>query len=330
MPQTPIRRSTTQPAQRQPTTAPRHAPDQAPPATLTPGGADGVHAERAVPWTFRQTLLGAALTLLPWLAVALTLAATPQTAAGQSSHRLALSLDVATGAFIFVASAALEGVFALAPFYYALRAAPSTGEAAPTGDDAETGARRARLRRAAQRLGLMGWQTQPATMRASASDWPRWWPRRWPTLWLTLALAALTLAASALYSYLLALTHSPIGTNSDALAQQAQTAPLTTLGALLAAIIVAPICEELFFRGFLFRGLLCGMSLWPAILVSSLLFAVAHTDLGSFIPLLLIGIALAYARWRSRSLWPSVAIHTINNLVAALFILPTIITALGK
>ncbi|HUY75732.1 MAG TPA: CPBP family intramembrane glutamic endopeptidase [Ktedonobacterales bacterium] len=291
-------------------------------------------AEGAAPWIFRQTLQGTALTLLPWLALAFALAAAPPSASGQPSHRLAPALDAASGALIFVISAALEGIFILAPLYYALRpddAQAQTGDADETAHDW-----RARLFLASERLGLTGWAAADESASSASAEGnisaevAERGARRWRTVWLTLGLAVATLAASALYSYALTVTHAPIATNSDALAQQAQTAPLTTLGSLLAAVFVAPLCEEVFFRAFLFRGLLRGMPLWPAILVSSLLFAIAHADLGSFIPLLIIGVALAFARSRARSLWPSVAIHTINNLVAALLILPTLITALGR
>jgi len=312
---------------------------------VRPSGAPDPHGRvhsPGAPWSLRQTLVGTVATLLPWLAVALTLAAAPQNTASQPTHRLAPALDAASGILIFIISAAIEAVFLLAPLYYALRQeGPRSGRPGEPGEPGanlepigDQGAPRhdwpARIRLAGERLGLVGWTTTGDVAPDESARAPGAARRRWRMLWLTLALAAAGLAASALYSYIITLTHAPIATNSDALAQQAQTAPLTVLGSLLAAVLVAPICEEVFFRAFLFRGLLRGMPLWPAILLSSLLFALAHADLGSFIPLFIIGIALAYARWRARSLWPSVAIHALNNLVAGLLLAPILITALSK
>ena len=52
--------------------------------------------------------------------------------------------------------------------------------------------------------------------------------------------------------------------------------------------------------------------------LSSLLFAIAHLDPGSFAVLFIIGLALAFLRWRTNSLWPGILLHAINNGVAAL------------
>ncbi len=314
----------------QPNTSASSAQDASDPTQPT----SDLTAEPGASWTFRQTLIGAAVTLIPWLALSLALASAPQSASGQPTHRLAPAIDATSGVLIFIISAALEVIFTLAPLYCALRTRqPATGEAQADDADIAPSDWRSRWRLASERLGLIGWASSSgmppgelAGSTASAGEARR----RWRIFWLTLGLAAAALAASALYSYIITATHAPIATNSDALAQEAQTAPLTVLGSLLAAIFVAPLCEEVFFRAFLFRGLLRRIPLWPAILLASLLFAIAHTDLGSFIPLFIIGVALAFVRSQARSLWPSVAIHTLNNLIAALLLAPILVTALGK
>lgn len=115
-----------------------------------------------------------------------------------------------------------------------------------------------------------------------------------------------------------------IQTNADALARQAAQAPYTTVATLLVAVVVAPICEELFFRGFAFPALAQAMPLWGAILATSLIFGVTHADIGSFAPLVVIGVALAVLRWRTGSIWPGVAFHAFNNAVAAVYIFSVI------
>jgi membrane protease YdiL (CAAX protease family) len=116
----------------------------------------------------------------------------------------------------------------------------------------------------------------------------------------------------------------PLGlqTNTDTLAEQIKVMPLTTLGLLLAGALVAPVCEEVFFRGYLLPGIARSMHVWAAIVVSSALFGIAHADLGSLAPLVVIGLLLGVVRYKTRSLWPSIFLHTLNNTAALIALLP--------
>jgi CAAX protease family protein len=89
----------------------------------------------------------------------------------------------------------------------------------------------------------------------------------------------------------------------------------------VAAVFVAPFCEEVFFRGFVFPGLRRKMPVALAIVTSALLFAVAHADIGSFAVLLVIGLLLAFVCWRSGSIWPGMPLHMLNNGIGAISIL---------
>ena len=51
---------------------------------------------------------------------------------------------------------------------------------------------------------------------------------------------------------------------------------LEILGACAVVCVVAPICEELLFRGFIFRALRNWRGVWPAALITGLLFAAVH------------------------------------------------------
>ena len=99
--------------------------------------------------------------------------------------------------------------------------------------------------------------------------------------------------------------------------QTAQLLPLLWF----AFVIVAPVTEELFIRGFLFHGIERSR-LGPAgaIVLSSLAWAALHTqyDLYSITVICLGGLLLGYARLRSRSLYPAVAMHLVQNLVATI------------
>jgi membrane protease YdiL (CAAX protease family) len=54
-----------------------------------------------------------------------------------------------------------------------------------------------------------------------------------------------------------------------------------------------------------------------AVLISSALFAIAHTDPGSFLPLLVIGLGLGFLRYRTKSIWPGIMLHMLNNLLSS-------------
>ncbi|MFN8427356.1 MAG: type II CAAX endopeptidase family protein [Anaerolineales bacterium] len=81
----------------------------------------------------------------------------------------------------------------------------------------------------------------------------------------------------------------------------------------LTAVIVAPLVEEIFFRGFLFQGFRQRYGWIAALLLSSGIFAAAHLDPVSFIPTFVLGAVLGYVYHRSNSLWPSIILHFLNN-----------------
>ena len=85
---------------------------------------------------------------------------------------------------------------------------------------------------------------------------------------------------------------------------------------LLAGAILAPIGEEIFFRGFLFTSLLKERGQIVAYGASSLLFAVVHFNLPALVPILVLGVGLAIARRVSGSLLAPIVAHSLNNLFA--------------
>src|SRR5215211_4388373 len=77
--------------------------------------------------------------------------------------------------------------------------------------------------------------------------------------------------------------------------------------------ILAPLVEEIFFRGFLFQGLRAKYGWISGMLISSAIFAAAHLDLASLIPTFILGSLLAYLYHRSNSVWPGVILHMAVN-----------------
>lgn len=91
-----------------------------------------------------------------------------------------------------------------------------------------------------------------------------------------------------------------------------------TSPALLAAlgfmvVVVAPFCEELYFRAFLFRAFRGFARLLTAALLSGLAFALFHVNLAVILPFALIGALFAWSMERSGSLWTSIVAHFLVN-----------------
>lgn len=81
-------------------------------------------------------------------------------------------------------------------------------------------------------------------------------------------------------------------------------------------VFVAPVAEEIFFRGFLIGGITRRWSLIPAVAASAIIFAAIHLDVGSLIPFAIIGVIFAYIYVRSGNLFSSVIAHMLFNTVA--------------
>ncbi|MDP3068820.1 MAG: glutamate-5-semialdehyde dehydrogenase [Opitutaceae bacterium] len=81
----------------------------------------------------------------------------------------------------------------------------------------------------------------------------------------------------------------------------------------LLAIVIAPVTEEIVFRGLILRGLLARWRPWPAIVLSSVLFGVMHLNPAQLPVALLIGGLLGWIYVRTRSLGLCIAGHALNN-----------------
>ena len=86
----------------------------------------------------------------------------------------------------------------------------------------------------------------------------------------------------------------------------------------------APLCEEFFFRGFVYAGFRRSLRVPLAALLSGFLFSLAHADIGLILPFTLIGAILALVYERVGSLWANIGVHFWFNLVSF-----TILIAVG-
>jgi hypothetical protein len=85
------------------------------------------------------------------------------------------------------------------------------------------------------------------------------------------------------------------------------------LAFILVGVVMAPVIEEIFFRGFLFNGFRQHLGWNKAALLSALFFSLAHLQLVTLIPTFILGYLLAYLFHKSNSLWPGIILHFSVN-----------------
>lgn len=85
---------------------------------------------------------------------------------------------------------------------------------------------------------------------------------------------------------------------------------------LIVGAVIAPIAEEIFFRGFVYAGLRTRFGVASAVFVASIFFALLHLSLELFIPILMLGIFLTLLYEITGSLYPGIFLHAANNAVA--------------
>lgn len=84
---------------------------------------------------------------------------------------------------------------------------------------------------------------------------------------------------------------------------------------MLAGAVVAPASEETLYRGILFAGLAQRYGFLPGAVVSAALFAVVH-GLGVVLPILALGIGLAWVYQRTQTLWAPILTHSLVNAIS--------------
>ncbi len=86
------------------------------------------------------------------------------------------------------------------------------------------------------------------------------------------------------------------------------------LGVMLFNIALVPaFCEEILFRGYALRSFEKSWGIAAAIIVSGVLFGLFHLEAVNFFPLASIGILLAFLAWVTRSIFPAMVAHLVNN-----------------
>jgi membrane protease YdiL (CAAX protease family) len=117
-------------------------------------------------------------------------------------------------------------------------------------------------------------------------------------------------------------------TNAQLLSNGAKS-PFGLIAVFLLVGVIAPIAEEILFRGVVFSGLRDSWGEGWAIVVSSVLFGVMHLQPLVIVPTAILGVLLAKVFSMTRSLWASIALHSAYNTTIMLFGL-LVLRATGK
>lgn len=137
--------------------------------------------------------------------------------------------------------------------------------------------------------------------------------RFWPALgWTAAAFAAFFLFTIAWAT----LVDRPEQTTAEDLGARESDLALVAAGAMF--VLIAPIAEEIFFRGFFYGSLRTKLSVGWAAVICGVVFGGIHVLTGpSAVPLLIVfGIFLCLLRERTGSLYPCIGLHAFNNMLA--------------
>ena len=98
-------------------------------------------------------------------------------------------------------------------------------------------------------------------------------------------------------------------------------APLSQGSILISIItvgIVAPIAEEVLFRGVIYNTLNRKISVRWTIIIQAIFFGIFHGNLVQGLYATLLGLIFGYVTYKTKSLWPAITMHIVNNLVATI------------
>lgn len=160
------------------------------------------------------------------------------------------------------------------------------------------------------RFFVTGWRQWISKPSGPRSMWP----------WAIVAVLAFVVAQSnllVLFDRLYPIPNSQLDLFRKYLAPES---PAGLLGLILVAAVVPGIFEEIAFRGLIQSGLRLSYGPRHAIVWTGLLFATLHMNPWNFISLWSLGCFLGYITERTRSLYPAIVLHLINNSCALILL----------
>ena len=89
----------------------------------------------------------------------------------------------------------------------------------------------------------------------------------------------------------------------------------------IVSVFIAPIAEEIIYRGVVYKALKRKFSVTQSIFISSAVFASLHFEFSYFPALFFLGMVLAFLFEKYNNLWVSIGVHFFNNFFASLVLL---------
>lgn len=89
--------------------------------------------------------------------------------------------------------------------------------------------------------------------------------------------------------------------------------PIAAFALGIAVVLIAPVIEEILYRGYLLGALARHTHRVVAVFIASLCFMLIHAEPANLIASLCLGVATGICRISTRSLWPGLAVHIANN-----------------
>ncbi len=84
--------------------------------------------------------------------------------------------------------------------------------------------------------------------------------------------------------------------------------------------VFGPIIEEMFFRGFMYSALKKRFGIFIAMILSASIFSILHTNIVGFLPIMTLGMLLAYLYEKTGSLIAPMIVHIIHNSIILTFV----------
>jgi membrane protease YdiL (CAAX protease family) len=102
---------------------------------------------------------------------------------------------------------------------------------------------------------------------------------------------------------------------NESVIKDALKSPILGVLTIVGGGILAPIGEEVFFRGFMFNALKHRFGLWAGVIISGILFALVHGGPLLVLAIIPFGMLLALAYHKTGSLWVPIIMHITNNSI---------------
>ncbi len=160
-------------------------------------------------------------------------------------------------------------------------------------------------------LGVMIWRVRPATW--LGLHWKKWpWvlliaPVTVVSMWAVMA----GLQAAGYMKWMESLGGETV---QDAVRLLQNSNDPVILGLMgFAAVFVAPVCEEIIFRGYFYPAAKKFAGPWVAAICSALVFAAAHGNLAALLPLFILALVLVVLYEKTGSLWAPIGVHFCFN-----------------